>query len=140
MKAVSYPDEAGRFTAEEYQHFFDTIGTEMPGTLIENIIFLRDTLTAATCLRLRGTDYEIFEEQAEYKESVIKIETPYYYHGANFDGLICELPNSKKKVTNVLVSDNAHQNYATVTINCNDKTLTHQIIAGLDVTAFQAGN
>lgn len=137
---VSYPDETGKFTAEEYQHFFDTIGTKMPETLIENIILLRDTLTAATCLRLRGTDYEIFEEMAESKEAVIAVETPYFYHGANFDGLICELPSSKTKVTNVLISDNAHQNYATVTITCNDKTLTHQIIAGLDVTAFLAGN
>jgi len=135
------PDtESGKqFTEADFRHFYETVGEKAPETQIESIVFVRDKLTAKTCLRLRGTDYEIFELLAESKKIVTDVETPYFYHGSNFDGLICELKGGKTKGTNVLVSDPVHHQYVSVWIRCNDAKLTKQIIAGLDFSGFLAG-
>ena len=124
------------FTEAEFAHFYDAVGEKIPQNTIENIVFLRDKLTAKTCLRLRGTDFSIFEFYADSKQTVADVETPYYYRGGNFEGLICELKGASKRYsirTNVLIADSAHHRTATVTIFCNDRTLKEQIIAGLSV-------
>ena len=132
-------DDPYGLTAAEYQHFFDTVGVKMPETQVENIVFLRDTLTAKTCLPLRGKDFEVFEALAEDKKTIANVETPYFYHGSNFDGLVCEIKNAKKKMYNALIEDTARQHSATVTVIAEDAELARQVIAGLDVTDFLAG-
>ena len=126
--------EEDLFTAEEYQHFFDTIGVKKPETQIENIVFLRDTLNAKSCLRLRGKDMEIFEFLAENKNITANVETPYYYRGDNFSGIICKL-NNKKQTFNVMIEDAANGTYYTVTVVADSTQLAAQVIAGLEFPA-----
>ena len=124
------------FSQAEYEHFFHSIGEEMPETWYDDIVFLRNNLTSETCRELYWTDFRIYRLMAKSKDMVAKVEPPYFYHGDNFEGLICVI---NKKNTNVIINDPKHHQHATIMISCEDEKLKHQIIAGLDVTKFLMG-
>ncbi len=132
-----YDDSDEFFSQAQYEHFFNSIGEEMPETWYDDLVFLRNNLTSETCRGLHGTDFRIYKLMAKSKDLVSKVETPYFYQGDNFDGLICVL---NKTNTNVVICDPVHQQYATVMISCEDEKLKRQIIASIDVSRFMAGD
>ena len=102
-------------------------------------MFLRDRFNAESCKGLHGKDLLIFNYLAFSKKTVVNVETPYYYNGKNFEGVVCEVGGYSGKMTNVMISNPDMRYTATVYISCSDSELKHQIIAGIDPSAFLAG-
>ncbi len=127
------------FSDKDYEHYFKKIGIETPDTTIDKIVYIRDKFNSEYCRNLHLKDLLIFNYEAYGKKIAADMETPYFYHGSNFDGLVCEIP-AKRKMTNVVISNPELRYHATITIICNDTELTNQIIAGIDPSPFLAGD
>ena len=127
------------FSDDDLKHFYDKLGREKPDTSVGDIVFLRDEFNAESCKGLHGKDLLVFNYMAFSKKTVVNVETPYYYHGKNFDGVVCEVGGFTGKITNVMISNQDARYTATVFISCSDADLKHQIIAGIDPSSFLAG-
>lgn len=128
------------FTDKDYEHYYKKLGEEIPDTSIEDIVYLRDRFNAETCKGLHGKDLLIFNFKAYSKTIVTGVETPYFYHGRNFDGLVSEIGSLPKKMTSVMISNPELRYFATIYIRSDDEELIHQVIAGIDPSGFLAGD
>ena len=133
-------DNKDPFPEKDYEHYFNKIGIEKPDRSIDEIIYLRDKFNSGTCKGLHGKDLLIFNFEAYSKKTVAAMETPYFYHGKNFDGLVCEVYSLPNKMTNVMISNPDLRYYATIFIRSTDEKLIHQVIAGIDPSGFLAGD
>ena len=127
------------FSDKDYEHYFKNLGIEKPDNMRDKIVYIRDKFNAECCRNLHLKDLLIFNFEAYGKKIAADMETPYFYHGSNFDGLVCEIP-AKRKMTNVVISNPELRYHVTITIICNDTELTNQIIAGIDPSPFLAGD
>lgn len=131
---LSYTDESCGFLIDDYRHFFQSLDVEMPETTYESMEFIRN-LTAKDCLKLRGTDREVFEEYAESKEIVAEIETVYYYKRDELSGFVCELISIGKQYEhrkNVMLFDGDKE--WIISVVGNDAETVAQIISSIEIS------
>lgn len=131
--STSYTDESCGFLLYDYRHFFQSLDVEMPETTYEGMKFIRN-LTAKDCLKLRGTDRDVFEEYAQYKEFVAKIETVYNYERDDLSGFVCDLASVGKKYEhrkNLMLVDGEKE--WIISVLGNDEETVAQIIASVQL-------
>lgn len=131
---LSYTDESCGFLIYDYRHFFRSLDAEMPETTYEGMEFIRN-LTAKDCLKLRGTDREVFEEYAEIKEIAAEIETVYYYERDELSGFVCDLigvGQTYKHRKNVVLADGDKE--WIISVFGNDAETVAQIISSIEIS------
>ncbi|MBP5579291.1 MAG: hypothetical protein J6X56_07445 [Ruminococcus sp.] len=131
------PWEGYDHSVEEYRHFFSKTGSDPPGKWLNMLIIwlARDGFTAKDCLKLRGTDLDVFEELAEIKENSPNIENSWKTSGEGFKAYIGQVTGYGYDggIWTYTVIPNDSEDLIVVTVKCADETTAKQIISSIEL-------
>ena len=136
-ESTIYDEWTWEHSEEELRHFFDKMGCDYPDLWFDMwlIWLLRDGFTARDCLKLRGTDMDVFRELAEEKEEAFKLEDSWKISGEGFSGYIGHMTSAGyagKGIWNFYISpDGSEDTYYDVMIKCPDETTARQLISSV---------
>lgn len=80
----------------DFRSYFKAVGAKYPDiNYPETDVtwYVKDKLKASDCLKLRGTDMEIFKEFADAKEFSWELEDAWKISGDGFTGYVCRINN-----------------------------------------------
>lgn len=130
---VEYGSEYDKYEKEDYEHFFESLKTDIPKDSYESRVFLRN-MQAKDCLGLRGRDLKVFEEYAESKQTVADIETPYYYERDDIKGFICDIGSTSKFHYYYNADFFTENNEYIISVLGNNSETIKRIIASIEIT------
>ncbi|MGN0579717.1 MAG: hypothetical protein ACI4JE_02505 [Ruminococcus sp.] len=118
------------FSEAEERWFYSELDMEYPDTLSESIGTMY-AINSKDCLKLRGTDSEIFLDLAKGKTAAAEIETPYIYKNGNISGYVCDIHKGSYKYCRNVVFDWNSSEYI-ISIYGNSLETVEQIIASIE--------
>ena len=131
------PWEGYDHSEEEYRSFFSKIESDLPEKWLNTLMIwlARDGFTAKDCLKLRGTDLDVFEELAEIKENSQNVENSWKTSGEGFSAYIGQVTSYGYDGgiwTYTVIPDDS-KDIIVVTLKCADETTAKQIISSIEL-------
>ena len=131
------PWDIYKYEQEDYKDFFRSIGTEPPqyGFSSKILFYIREYITSADCIRIRGKNKDIFFELADLKEKTMEAEDMQKLKSSNFTEYIGRIHrNGYEDIWNLSIfPDGDDLNSYLVTIKCGDETIAKQIISSIEL-------
>ena len=131
------PWDTYKYDQEDYREFFRSIGAEPPqyGFSSKILFYIRDYISAADCIRLRGKNKDIFFELADLKEKAAETENMQKLKGSGFTEYIGRIQYSGyEDIWQLFIfPDSDDLNTYSVAINCSDETMAKQIISSVEL-------
>lgn len=134
------PWEYYEYEEDDYRSFFAAVDDTYPDDYhasSELLWYIKDRLTAETCLKLRGRDMDVFLEFAEIKDGAWEMENVWKISGSNFSGYASENITGDYDVpfwTVNLYPEGSDNNYYFMIIRGADEGIIRQIISSIELT------